>query len=245
MKIGNIILLVAIILGTAFLSGLGTWQLKRLAWKEGLVERVEQNLEKPALDISSIETLLAEGQDIEYRPVWVSGTFDHGREQHYFATHRGQPGYFVYTPLTRSDGRVVFINRGYVPLSVKGDANRQDGQVSGQVRITGLARTAPTEKPNRFVPENDLQKNVYHWKSLAEMTTQAYRQNSPAMTGFFIDADGSPNPGGLPLGGVTRIKFSNSHLQYALTWFGLAGALVIVGGYFLFGRLKSNRALEI
>ena len=47
---------------------------------------------------------------------------------------------------------------------------------------------------------------------------------------FFIDADDAPNPGGLPVGGVTRISFPNDHLQYAITWYGLATVLAVIVG---------------
>ncbi len=45
---------------------------------------------------------------------------------------------------------------------------------------------------------------------------------------FFVDADATPNPGGLPVGGVTLINLPNNHFQYAVTWYGLAFALVCV-----------------
>jgi surfeit locus 1 family protein len=45
---------------------------------------------------------------------------------------------------------------------------------------------------------------------------------------FYIDVDATPNPGGWPKGGVTRIDLPNDHLQYAITWFALAAAAVIV-----------------
>jgi len=47
--------------------------------------------------------------------------------------------------------------------------------------------------------------------------------------------DGTPpNPGGWPKGGVTRLTLPNNHLQYAITWFSLAVALMVI--YFLFHR---------
>ena len=46
----------------------------------------------------------------------------------------------------------------------------------------------------------------------------------------FIDAGDTPNPGGFPVGGVTLIELPNSHLQYAVTWYGLAAALAAVMG---------------
>ena len=53
------------------------------------------------------------------------------------------------------------------------------------------------------------------------------------------DADAAPNPGGLPIGGQTRLDIPNDHLQYAITWFGIA--LAMLGVYLAFhwenGRL--------
>ena len=58
---------------------------------------------------------------------------------------------------------------------------------------------------------------------------------------FFIDADATPNPGGLPIGGVTIIDLPNNHLQYALTWYGLAAALAVVVVLWLHGRRKAGQ----
>jgi surfeit locus 1 family protein len=56
---------------------------------------------------------------------------------------------------------------------------------------------------------------------------------------FFVDAEASPeNPGGFPKGGVTRLALSNRHLEYALTWYGLALTLIGVFAAFAVGRLR-------
>ena len=240
MKLGNIILAFFILIGTVFLSGLGVWQLNRLEWKNAMIARVENNLRQPPVPIERIEEMQSSELDIEYAPTFVSGEFDHTKEQHYFATHKGRSGYFVYTPLKRSSGQIVFVNRGFVPLDKKNADSRAEGLISGPVKISGLARSAPAQKPNSFVPNNDLAKNIYYWKSISQMFGQAYDKMEIQPTMFFIDADDKPVPGGLPVGGVTRIEFPNSHLQYALTWFGLAGALLVVGGYFLLGRISGR-----
>ena len=243
MKLSNILLAAAIVIGVVFLSGLGTWQLKRLAWKEALIARVENNLSGPPVALAEIEALQRSGADFEYRPIQVTGTFDHSREQHFFATHKGNPGYYVYTPAQLADGRMLFVNRGYVPLERKAVTGREQGQVTGAVTVTGLARSAPPAKPNSFVPDNDLVKNVYHWKSLDQMTANAFPDGGVDVVPLFVDANEAANPGGLPVGGVTLISFPNSHLQYAITWFGLAATLLGVGGYFLFGRLRQKSSL--
>jgi surfeit locus 1 family protein len=58
---------------------------------------------------------------------------------------------------------------------------------------------------------------------------------------FFIDADATPNPGGLPIGGLTVISFPNNHLVYALTWFALAA--MVAGGfcYLLYDQRRLRR----
>jgi surfeit locus 1 family protein len=57
---------------------------------------------------------------------------------------------------------------------------------------------------------------------------------------YYIDSDATPNPGGWPLGGRTRLTLANDHLQYALTWFGLALTLVGVFGTFAWRRLRGH-----
>jgi surfeit locus 1 family protein len=53
---------------------------------------------------------------------------------------------------------------------------------------------------------------------------------SATIVPIFIDADATPNPGGFPVGGVTLIDLPNNHLQYAVTWYGLAAALAVILG---------------
>lgn len=215
---------------------LGTWQVQRLQWKESLIQRIEERIADAPVPLAEIEALHAQGQDIEYRPTFVEGTFDHDRERHYLATWQGQSGFFVYTPLSLEDGRYIFVNRGFVPYDRKEPETRQQGQVSGTVQIAGLARTAPDEKPSFIVPDNDPGGNIFYWKDLEAMTRSA---DLPAaeVYPFYLDADDSANPGGLPVGGVTRISLPNNHLQYAITWYGLAFALVGVLVYwFVRGR---------
>ena len=236
----SMILPACIISGFIFLSFLGTWQMKRLAWKEALITRVEQNLHKPPQSIAEIEALTKNGKDIEYRPVTVRGKFHHDKEQYFFATHKSNSGWFVYTPLERGDGSIVLVNRGFVPSQGKDPKTRLKGQVESVVDIVGLARSAPSEKPNSFVPDNDLAKNIYYWKSINQMFAQTGFEAYSNKVMFFVDANEKPNPGNWPIGGVTLISFPNSHLQYALTWYGLAGALLVVGGIFMFKRRREQ-----
>ena len=218
---------VTILAALAVLVALGTWQVKRLIWKEGLLATIAQRM---ATDPAPLDTVIAQwraGSDIEYIPVQVDGVFDHAKEQFFFATHNGQPGYFVYTPLSLRDGSVIIINRGFVGIDRKDRSLRGPGLLEGEVSVIGLARAGLTEKPSSLVPDNNLSQNVFYWKDIGAMARNAgLDPASPSFIGFFIDSDATPVPGGEPVGGVTQVNLPNNHLQYAITWYGLALALI-------------------
>ena len=151
-----------------------------------------------------------------------------------------QSGFFVYTPLELADGRVVFVNRGFVPYDRKDAATRAQGQVAGPVTISGLARNPLAGKPSSIVPDNEPDKNIFYWKDLRSMATSAGVDPSRLLP-FFIDAGPAANPGGLPVGGVTIVDLPNNHLQYAVTWYGLAAALAGVLGVWLWRRRDQAR----
>lgn len=218
----------------AVLISLGTWQVNRLHWKEDLLAAINERSTAQPAGLEMIESLLASGEPIDYRAARTSGRFLNDRERHFFATFEGQSGYYVYTPLELDDGRLLFVNRGFVPYDRKEPSTRPQSLVEGEQTITGLARARLEEKPSFMVPENDEAANIFYWKDLDRMAASAGLPAESVLP-FFLDADATPVPGGLPRGGVTVIDLPNSHLQYAITWYGLALALL---GVALFGWLK-------
>lgn len=226
--LAGIVLLAAL----AILLSLGTWQMQRLQWKDRLLADIAERRTEAAVPLAEIEAMKAGGSDIEYRPVTVTGTFAHDRERHFLATYAGQSGYHVYTPLRLAGGRFVFVNRGFVPYDRKEPATRTEGQVDGEQTINGLARDRLEGKPSSLVPDNDLAKNVFYWKDLGAMASSSGIAPE-ALVPFFVDAGAAANPGGLPVGGVTQFDLPNNHLQYAMTWYGLALALVGVSGFYV------------
>lgn len=205
----------------ALLVGLGAWQLQRLAWKRDLLATVEAHMSAPPL---ALPAEVADPAALDFRRVSASGRFAHGRELYLAGRNRrGRPGVHVVTPLLREGGAAVLVNRGWVPLDKKDPASRAAGQVSGTVTVTGIARVP--RPPGMFVPENDPAKGFWMTVDIAAMAAAA--RVAPVLP-VIVEADATPNPGGLPIGGVTRIDYRNDHLQYALTWFALAVALVII-----------------
>jgi surfeit locus 1 family protein len=240
-RVRTIATTILVLAALAILLALGTWQVERLHWKEGLLADIAARRSAPPVPIAEIEAIEKSGGDIEYRRVSISGTFDHSRERHFFATFEGRTGFYVYTPMALSDGRILLVNRGFVPYEMKEPATRKAGEVTGEQNITGYARSRLAAKPSFAVPDNDPAKNIFYWKDFGVMASSAGLDASKLVP-FFIDADASvKNPGGYPLGGVTQFDLPNSHLQYAVTWYGLAAALIaVVIGMRLRGR--SERA---
>ena len=236
---GTFLLIMLSIPVLAILLTLGTWQVQRLHWKEGLIRLVNERMAEKPVPLETVATMYAQGQDIEYRPVTLSGSFLHEGERHYFATWQGQSGYFVHTPLDLGGGQYILVNRGFVPFDRKEAATREAGQVAGRVDIGGVSRMPETEKPSFLVPDNDIAKNIFYWRDIPTMARTA---GLPAekVYPFFVDADDKPNPGGLPVGGVTLVDFPNRHLEYAVTWYGLAFALVLVLGHWIYRQWRGK-----
>jgi surfeit locus 1 family protein len=215
------------------LLGLGTWQVERLHWKEGLIAQREAMVAAPP--IVPPQTL-AEAQAAQFRHTAVDGTLLNDKEIFLAATSdAGEPGYQVLTPLTEIGGRVIVVNRGFIPLELKDPKKRSAGELVGPVHIAGLLRVPPVEKPTFFLPDNRPDLNLWFWVDLPAMAKAA---GVPDAASFYIDADQTPNPGGWPKGGVTRLELPNNHLQYAITWYALAVALIVI--YVLYHRRTST-----
>jgi len=215
--------------------GLGSWQIQRLFWKEELIAQRQAAVSAAPV---AVPMRRAEAQEMEFRRVTAEGVFVNDREIFLGATSEaGGQGYQVLTPLREPSGRIVFVNRGYIPGKLKDPANRIAGQISGPVRVQGLLRLPPEGRPAWFLPDNRPDLNYWFWIDLPAM---AAADKLDRVAPFYIDADATPNPGGWPKGGITRLNLQNDHLQYAITWFSLAVALIVV--YFLFHRRNAGSA---
>ncbi len=225
---------IATFVGCACLIALGVWQLHRLAWKEGLIAEIAARAKAPPSALPSPDEWGALRPDAyDYRHVAFDGVFDNRKEALVFRPSGGAgegPGYLVLTPLRLASEAFVIVNRGFVPLDRRDPASRPGGQIEGPVHVAGLMR--PPEPRNLFTPADHPEKGVYFTRDPALIA--AHFGLAPAAP-FSVDADPTPTPGGRPRdgqdgphGGATELSFPNNHLSYALTWFGLALALLSV-----------------
>jgi surfeit locus 1 family protein len=215
--------------GVLILLGLGIWQVQRLHWKEGLI--AQRDAAVAAAPVDPPRTL-AKARGLEFHHVVAEGVFENDKELFLAAaSDGGEPGYQVVTPLVMTDGRTMLVNRGFIPLELKDIAKRAAGELSGTALVAGLLRVPPAEKPSFFLPDNRPDLNLWFWVDLPAMARQAGIADPVP---YYVDADKTPNPGGWPKGGVTRLDLPNDHLQYAITWFSLAVALAVI--YVLYHR---------
>ncbi|QFY63671.1 SURF1 family protein (plasmid) [Rhizobium grahamii] len=222
----------------AALISLGVWQIERLSWKEALIARVDQRVHaEPVTAPARAEWEKVSRATDEYRHVTAEGTFDNGKETLIYASTTLGPGYWVITPLNLDDGTSILINRGFVPTEKRDPATRGEGQISTPVKIAGLLRI--TEPKGTLIKSNDPANERWYSRDVAAIAEQ---RNVANVAPFFIDADVTQNPGGLPVGGLTQIAFPNNHLVYAITWFVLAIMAVGLLAFVLRSELRSRRS---
>lgn len=236
------ILTVCALAALATLLSLGTWQMQRLAWKEGLVARISARAHGPAEPLppeSAWKTFDAEAE--EYRRVRLSGRYDFARQTLVHANGPGaggevRPGYVVITPMTLPDGAVVLVNRGFIPMEMRGALAQTDARSPAGATVTGLLRASQKHDP--FVPANDPAREEWFTRDIGEIAAaRGLRRVAP----FIVDADAAPGYREGPRGGLTVLSFPNRHLEYAMTWFGLALALVAVYVAWVWRWARSRR----
>jgi len=204
-------------------TALGTWQVRRLAWKRDLIARVEARIHATPVPLPGrSEWAGLDIRDAEYRRVQARGVFLHDRETLVDALTEQGPGAWVLTPLVTADGTVL-VNRGFVPPDRRAAASRSESQEADEILVTGLLRASEPE--GRILRPNEPAAD--RWFS-RDVTAISAARGLGGVAPFFIDAEATPDGAALPLAGLTVVHFRNAHLAYALTWFALAA--LCVGG---------------
>lgn len=223
---------------------LSVWQMERREWKRDILDRIAANQSAPPITLD--ELLKGDPLRREYGKATITGVFLHDKEFHLAARSRKDDvGIQVVTPVLTDDGAIVLFDRGWVPSLKKDPAMRKEGQIQGKVQLTGVVRRAQIQR--QFAPDNAPDRNIWFYVDVPRMRQMAGAKPDPVLDTFFLEADATPNPGGLPIGGQTQLDIPNDHLQYAITWFLLA--LALIGVYLSFhwenGRLTVNGKTKV
>jgi len=232
-------LLIPAVLAFAVLVGLGTWQLQRKTWKEGLIAALNERSQAvpAALPPPSAWAGLDPARD-EYRRVTFEAKFaKSGDALVYAAASAFRPdvsgfGLWVFTPAQLADGSRVVINRGFVPSDTSWKANASPPP-SGNIAITGAMRWP--DRRSWFTPQDNAGQNVFFVRDPAAI---AVAKGWGRVAPFYIEQESPVPPSGFPQPGKLVPSLSNNHLQYAVTWYGLA---LVLAGVFVAYVVKSRR----
>jgi len=213
------------------LIALGTWQLQRKAWKEGLIAALNAQSQAAAAALPPPETwpTLDPARD-EYRRVSFNAKFERGNEALVFASASAfRPdvsgfGFWVFTRAQLADGRSVAINRGFVPSNPTGKLNVEfSPPPAGDTAITGAVRWP--DRRSWFTPEDKPSQNVFFVRDPAVL---AAAKGWGSVAPFYVEQETPVPPSGWPQPGKLVPSLPNNHLQYAVTWYGLALVLAVV-----------------
>lgn len=215
-------LAVALAVACAGFVALGVWQLQRMQWKRDLIARVEARVDAPPVSIPPrTRWPQIDAASDEYRRVRVTGRYLPGSEARTQAVTDLGAGSWVLTALQTERGELVFVNRGFVPTGEQANP-APDGPVS----TVGLLRLP--EPHGGFLRRNDPAADRWYSRDVEQIARA--RGVPPARTApFFIDAEADATRAGWPRAGMTVVRFRDTHLSYALTWFALAGLTAWAG----------------
>ena len=225
----------------AFLT-LGSWQIQRKAWKENLIKTMNERISAAPIELPAraVWPQLDATED-EFRHVRFSATFVPVAGAIVYAgapaSHSGTPeaGYWALAMARVASGDKIVINRGFVPDARTDVVN--GAAPPGEIAVLGVMRWP--QAPNYFTPKDDPDHNLWFARDhLAIAAGKGWGDVAP----FYVDLQSPAPPGGLPSPGTPTVQLRNEHLQYAITWYGLAAVVSIMFGYWLATHRRAKRA---
>lgn len=234
------------LLTVALLAGLGTWQLQRRAEKHALIAQLTERLaaEPQALPSPAQWHALTPARD-EFRRVRFSATYEPRPDAMVYSSGSAiredvsGPGTWAFLPARLPGGETVVINTGFVPNTMQ-DRGQQDRAVMRLV--TGVAVTLTgyirfPETAGTLTPRENIAKRLWFARDHAAIARAlGWGETAP----FYIDLEQPVPENGIPKPGPLDVRLKDDHLQYAITWFGLAGAVLIAFWAWWRGQTRTN-----
>jgi surfeit locus 1 family protein len=230
------------LLTLALLIGLGVWQLQRRTEKHTLIAQLTERLAAApeALPPSARWSTLTPARD-EFRRVRFSATYEQHPDAMVYSSGSAirddvsGPGTWALLPARLPGGETVVINTGFVQNTMQ-DRGQQDRAVArlvtgAPVTLTGYIRFP--ESPGALTPRENIAKRLWFTRDTHGIARAlGWGEVAP----FYIDLETPAPESGIPKPGPLEVHLKDDHLQYAITWFGLAGAVVIAFGIWLRGQ---------
>ena len=216
------------ILGVCLLISLGTWQLYRLQWKTHLIETFQSRLSQAPQDGQYL--LSAKIALNDFTPIYITGTvLQEFQLKLQGRSHNGQIGYHLIQALIMPNDMIVLVDRGWVPLM-------QNHGVEKHVGVTLKGYIRHRSDRNFMTPSNDYgQREIYSLDPL----DVAHHFKLPNVAPFYMVETGAVIKDHYPVPAQPVLHLRNNHLQYAIIWYTLALALIVI--YLLFqGQIRKT-----
>jgi surfeit locus 1 family protein len=235
----------------ALFVGLGIWQLQRRIEKHALIAALTERLAAPpeALPPPSQWSTLKPASD-EFRRVRFAATYRQLPDAMVYSSGsavRGDisgPGTWAFLPASLPDGSTVVVNAGFVPnmMQDRGVGDRAVARLITRepVMLTGYIRFP--QAAGMLTPAADIAKRLWFTRDhLAMAEALGWREDGKPVAPFYIDLDQPVPASGLPKPGPLEVHLNDNHMQYAITWFGLAIAVLTAFGVWLRGQRRASR----
>ena len=225
-------LTLAALLAVVLLCGLGVWQVQRMQWKNGLIDQAEAAAAVAPAPLASVMAL----HDPAFRKVAIDcpglATAPWVELQ---TIHDGEPGVRLISACHPAGFPAVFlIDRGFIAEAIS--ARPPVAVSTAPFPLVAEVRETPPPGPMALPVDNGR----FFARDMAGMA-RALGVADPDPNTLFVLTSSNPDLPALQPS-APPAAFSNNHLGYALTWFGLA--LALVGFYIVLLRrtLKQPRS---
>jgi cytochrome oxidase assembly protein ShyY1 len=230
------------LLTLALLIGLGVWQLQRRVEKHALIAQLTERLAAAPAALPPLTqwSTLTSATD-EFRRVRFSATYQQRPDAMVYSSGSAirddvsGPGTWAFMPARLPSGETIVINTGFVQNTMQ-DRGQQDRAVArlvtgAPVTLTGYIRFP--ESPGALTPRENIAKRLWFTRDHPAIARAlGWGDVAP----FYIDLETPAPENGIPKPGPLEVHLKDDHLQYAITWFGLAGAVLIAFGVWLRGQ---------
>jgi cytochrome oxidase assembly protein ShyY1 len=221
-------------------TGLGIWQLQRRTEKHALIAMLNERLAAAPepLPAPSQWNALTPGRD-EFRRIAFSATYAPLPDAMVYSAGSAVrddvsgPGTWAFLPAQLADGNTVVVNTGFVQNTMQ-DRAQQDRAVrrlitGDPVQLTGYIRFP--ESAGALTPSESVAKRLWFTRDhLAMSRVLGWVEGGKAVAPFYVDLETPAPESGIPKPGPLSVHLKDDHLQYAITWFTLAFAVVIAFG---------------
>jgi surfeit locus 1 family protein len=240
------------LLMVAVFVGLGVWQLQRRVEKHALIAHLTERLAAAPAPLPLQWSALTSERD-EFRRVRFAATYRPVPDAMVYSSGSAVrddisgPGTWAFLPARLSTGETVVINAGFVQNTMQ-DRSQQDRAVTRlitnePVTLSGYIRFP--EAAGALTPAENMAKRLWFTRDhLAMVRALGWREDGKSVAPFYIDLEAPVPASGIPKPGPLEIHLKDDHMQYAITWFTLAGAVVIAFGVWWRGQRRSSSSRE-